>query len=339
MALYALDDLTLEVTHADGEGAEDLAQLLHDVSFVGTEARVETPTLRLSVSPGTSDATLPRTGRQVFRPADFGGVDDGFYGVESRDCFCLTDGASAFCVQAAHRRGDARLAGSFVQKPRLLQRAFWTFGLLKLLRPLGIYGLHAAGLADAADTGVLIVGRSGSGKSTLAIDLLRQGWTYLSDDTVLLRMENDHVKALAFRRDFYVELGDGSASQLNLQLGETIPDALGQLKQRVDMERTFPGQHIRECVPRVLVFPRIVPSANSVLALLRHPEALKSLLEQSGPLLFDRDTMSRHLAVLTRLSRQAACYELRAGRDLHRGSEKLVHLLPEPLTDHGADRH
>ena len=59
----------------------------------------------------------------------------------------------------------------FFPKPTMTQANFWCFGLLKLLRPLGIYSLHAAGLASEAGEGVLLVGPSGSGKSTLAIGL------------------------------------------------------------------------------------------------------------------------------------------------------------------------
>jgi hypothetical protein len=54
----------------------------------------------------------------------------------------------------------------------LLQRNFWAFGLLKLLRPLGFFSLHAAGVVSGHGRGLLINGRPGSGKSTLALGQL-----------------------------------------------------------------------------------------------------------------------------------------------------------------------
>ena len=45
--------------------------------------------------------------------------------------------------------------------------------------------------------------------------------------------------------------------------------------------------------------------------------ALRRLLAGSGPQLFDRATMPRHLEVLKRLIQQSAAYELRAGIDLY----------------------
>ncbi len=140
---------------------------------------------------------LPSTAREVLR-------GDGFRGLQDGDEFYLTDGASVLRLEPRKGRGEARLAPSFFLKPLLLRQNFWVFALLKLLRPSGIYGLHAAGLVAEDGTGVLVVGQSGSGKSTLAIALVRRGWRYLSDDAVLLRSRPEGVEALALRRHFYV---------------------------------------------------------------------------------------------------------------------------------------
>ena len=91
----------------------------------------------------------------------------------------------------------------------------------------------------------------------------------------------------------------------------------GGWKRRVRLEEAYPGQQVAECLPRGLLFPRIVPSAHSTVRPLDHLSALKYLLAQSGPQLFDRHTMAPHLEVLKRLVQQAASYELHAGRDLY----------------------
>jgi hypothetical protein len=57
--------------------------------------------------------------------------------------------------------------------------------------------------------------------------------------------------------------------------------------------------------------------------------ALKVLLVESAPQLFDTKTMARHLEVLKKLLQQSTAYELRAGIDLCRDPAKLVRLLAE----------
>ena len=141
---------------------------------------MQPPTLRLAVRLHTGALRVPSRARLVFRA-------EGFCGLELGDEFYLTDGASLLHLQPMQGQGTAQLAPTFCAQPRVVQRNFWAFGLLKLLRPLGLYSLHAAGVVTADGLGVLIIGASGSGKSTLALGLIRQGWGYLSDDAVLLR--------------------------------------------------------------------------------------------------------------------------------------------------------
>jgi hypothetical protein len=71
---------------------------------------------------------------------------EGFWGVEQGDDFYLTDGASLLHLQTVQGQGTAQLASNFYTQPRVVQGNFWAFGLLKLLRPLGFYSLHAAGV-------------------------------------------------------------------------------------------------------------------------------------------------------------------------------------------------
>ena len=138
---------------------------------------------------------IPPNGREVLRA-------DGFVGFEADDEFYLTDGSSLFHLLPRKGEGYARLAPSFSVKPKLAQTNFWCFGLLKLLRPLGVYSLHAAALAATDGAGLLLIGAPGSGKSTLAIGLIRQGWRYLSDDAVLLRDGWRGIEALPLPEEF-----------------------------------------------------------------------------------------------------------------------------------------
>jgi hypothetical protein len=176
--------------------------------------------------------------------------------------------------------------------------------------------------------GLLVVGASGNGKSTLALGLVRAGWSYLSDDALLLRPTPDGVEALALRQGLYIDAAR-SADYSDLPLGEEVPVTRGRQKRKVAIEEVYPGRHLDRCMPRLLVFPRIMPQNQSELVPLDPVRALKLLLAESAPQLFDTKTMARHLEVLKTLLQQSTAYELRAGIDLCRDPAKLVRLLAE----------
>jgi hypothetical protein len=318
-AWFTCHGMTLEVRQLSPEMPFPLAQLVEGSWWVKTNDRRTQPQLRLTVSQGDNG------------PEDLRGAHpmpglDGFRGLVEADQYYLSDGTSLLRLLPEQGQGHARLATAFFAKPPRLQGAFWTYGLLKLLRPLGAYWLHAAGVVSQEGTSILLVGPSGSGKSTLTIGLIRQGWSYLSDDALLLRRQPEGIAALAWRRHASVDAST-AAAYADLPLGEEAADPRGKPKRRVAIETAYPAQHIASCLPQVLLFPRIVPHASSVVVPLAPPSALKQLLSESGPALFDHSSMPRHLDLLTRLLRQAPPYELRAGLDLYREPGRLSQLL------------
>jgi hypothetical protein len=115
----------------------------------------------------------------------------------------------------------------------------------------------------------------------------------------------------------------------DLPWGEEVPDGSGGCKRRLCIAATYPDQIVSRCVPRVLLLARIVESPHSTARPLDQTYALRQLLTQSGPQLFDRWTMHAHLAMLTRLLEQAASYELQAGRDLYEEPLTLIDLMAE----------
>ena len=319
-ALYALDDLVLEL-HSDEQESEDLGRLLEELSWASIRSSSCKPTLYLSVRPNYGRFRIPENCREVLRTDDFLGFEVG-------DDFFLTDGSSGFHLRPPKGEAYARIAPSFFTKPTLVQANFWCFGLLKLLRQLGIYSLHAAGLASRDGAGLLLVGVSGSGKSTLAIGLIREGWKYLSDDAVLLGQGSQGVEALACRRSFYIDAAR-SHDYSDLSLGEEAPDSNGGRRRKVGINESYPEQYVPRCLPRVVIFPQIKRQDQSTLKPSDSVRALGLLLAQSAPQLFDRSTMASHLEILKGLLQQAETYELNAGRDLYREPAKLVDLIRE----------
>jgi hypothetical protein len=330
-ALYALADFVLEL-QAESPAREGLDHLLKSLSWVRTDDPTCKPSLHLSVKRRNAEVKIPQDCREAFR-------ENGFSGLESGDDFYLTDGSSLFHLRPGSGEGYARLDPSFFKKSALLQANFWCFGLLKLLRPLGIYSLHGAGLATRDGAGLLLVGASGSGKSTLAIGLIRNGWRYLSDDALLLRLVLGKVQALAFRKSFYID-GAACRGYSDLSLGDEEPDTEGGQRRRVGVEEAYPKQHLSQCIPHLVLFPNITSQSQSDLLPMETAKALRALLVESGPQLFDRRTMTGHLELLKRLVRQTATYQLNAGRDLYRDPAKLIGMLQEAQGEMiGADYH
>jgi hypothetical protein len=318
--LYALDNLVLEL-YAEKPTREDLNHLLQELSWVTTPGQNVKPDLQVSVSSNSGEFRIPQNCHEVLQTDDF-------LGFELDDNFFLTDSSSVFHLQPRLGEAYALIAPSFFCKTTTAQANFWCFGLLKLLRPLGIYSLHAAGISTKDREGVLIVGASGSGKSTLAIGLIRAGWSYLSDDAVLLRQRSEVVEAIACRRSFYIDAGR-SADYCDLGLGQEEPDLNGGRRRRLGINEAYPKQYTAQCLPRVVIFPQITGQNQSTLKPIDRVGALKSLLAQSAPQLFDRSTMSGHLKLLKKLLQQSETYELNAGTDLYHQPAKLIDLLRE----------
>jgi hypothetical protein len=162
----------------------------------------------------------------------------------------------------------------------------------------------------------------------LTLGLLRQGWSSVSDDAVLLRRQPEGVVAVVCRKHCYVDVGT-AARDAEPPFGEVASETYGGWKRRVRLDEVSPGQQMVACLPRVLLFARIVSAPQSTVHPLDHVRALKYLLAQSGPQLFDRHTMAPHLEVLKQLMQQTTCYELHAGRDLYQQPGRLGHLLAE----------
>ena len=230
--------------------------------------------------------------------------------------FALSCGASQLHVtpgsaDAPGFLADCFLAPDFGTYSPFEQREFFLLGLLMLLRPFGRYGLHACGL-ERHGTGLLLVGASGSGKTTTSLNLIRQGWRYLSDDAVLLMAQaNNTVQAAAFRQGFsctpetlkHVPKLTGST-----EFGD--PDG----KRVVYLNATF-GSFTPTCTPSLLVFPHLSAGEATSLRPLPAAQSLMRLCQQSAGIMTDTAVSQGQLMLLNTLVSQVRSFELRLGRD------------------------
>jgi len=328
MALYQFDGVLLEVQPDAASARARLPSLLSDLSWTLTTPGRDDRLDRLSLRLHAGAATIPVIAQQTVSTTSFCGfqLDDTFY---------LTDHRSTLRLDATRGEADAHLAESFFDKPLMEQSTFWAFAVARLLRARGRYVLHAAGLASPdGDRGVLVIGPPGSGKSTLTLAALRHGWRYLSDDAVVLRAVEGtasvsgspqraaSVIARGVRKHCYVD-ADAAPRHPEFGFGGEVPDTSGSSRRRVMLEEPFSGCRVDACIPRLLLFPRIVDAERSKFVSLDRVASFGRLLDASCDQLWDHRTMTLHTQVVGALVRQAHVCELRAGRDVFQDASNL----------------
>ena len=191
---------------------------------------------------------------------------------------------------------------SFAELPRLgdpmLGRAA-SFAVCAALRRYGLFDMHSAGVVETGtDNGVLIIGPSGSGKSTLALQLVTSGWSYLSDDELLLSLTAGVVEARGFRSFF------------------AVSEAGARLKQCFDPELVLGSKRTARATPRALLFTHLNGESRSELSRLTQAETMTRLIRACPWATFDKSIASANLELLSALARQARAFDLSAGRDL-----------------------
>ena len=219
---------------------------------------------------------------------------------------CYTDGADFYLVLGKaliHLQNGPPVTVdvSFSELPGardpMLARAT-SFAVCAGLRRFGLFDLHSAGVVDPHDgKGLLIVGPSGSGKSTLAVQLASAGWSYLSDDELLLSLNDGAVEARGFRSFFAMSTGE-------------------QFKHCFEPDSVFATQRTSQVLPGLILFTRLNDESESRLTKLTQTETMTRLIRACPWATYDSAVASANLEVLSALARQAIGFDLAAGRDL-----------------------
>jgi ABC-type molybdenum transport system ATPase subunit/photorepair protein PhrA len=149
-----------------------------------------------------------------------------------------------------------------------------------------------------SDAGVLIIGPSGSGKSTLALQLAQAGWSYLSDDELLLGLRDGAVEARGFRSFFAVRA------------------ASAQLRHCFEPEAVFESRRVQQAFPKSLYFIGLNGESRSNLSKLTQAETMQRLIRACPWATYDTSVAGANLELLSTLARQACGFDLSAGSDL-----------------------
>jgi len=220
---------------------------------------------------------------------------------------CYTDASGLYLelggavVQLVNGR-SVTVNVSFAELPRagnpLVGRAV-SFAVCAALRRYGLFDMHSAGVVETGSgKGVLIIGPSGSGKSTLALQLVTAGWSYLSDDQLLLSLDEGVVEARGFRGFF------------------AVSETGARLKQCFEPEVVLGSKRTVSAVPRALLFTQLNGESRSELNQLTQAETMTRLLRACPWATYDKSIAGANLELLSALARQARGFNLSAGRDL-----------------------
>ncbi|HEY7785312.1 MAG TPA: ATP-binding protein [Pyrinomonadaceae bacterium] len=246
--------------------------------------------------------------------------------------FPLVDGATGFASDIAHQivfadgsvlaADESTIVHLWLPKslesdnPLLAQLV--SHSLSAALRRSGVFELHSGAVTKPATSeSILICGPSGSGKSTLTLQFMATGWSYLSDDVVLLSMEKEKVKATGLRRFFALtrQTIEGSGlPEVSSLVGNGPTNDSG--KRRLDARELFPSGVVEECRPNVIFFPMITADQASWTRELTPAETMSRLIRLCPWSCYDRAVAREFLDVLAKLVKQSVSFDLLAGNDL-----------------------
>jgi len=177
--------------------------------------------------------------------------------------------------------------------------------------------LHNISFALPAGGHLGITGPSGSGKSTLTVQLATAGWSFLTDDVLVLELANARVTAWAMRRSFAIT-SETYASSSFLQNTTSLDYLQNQFadKRQFTPHTTFASNFRDRSVPATLFFSELGNVERSSVTRLTTAETMSRLIRMNPWCCYDRSTASEHLATLSGLASQSTGYSLLAGRDL-----------------------
>ncbi len=243
---------------------------------------------------------------------------------------CFTDGKTSYIdiegsIVSIAKPPDAAIEvwinGSIeIQSPALTRVV--TYALAGALRRRGLFELHSGAVIDPeSGQGVLIIGPSGSGKSTLTVQLAAAGWSFLTDDVLVLGAEGVEVKAWPLRRCFAITAETFAASNFlqahaSLDYMQAQPADKKNDKKQFVPHRVFNSEFREQCIPQKLFFSELARSNRSQVLRLSPGKTMARLIRMNPWSCYDRSTATEHLAVLSALVKQSKGYCLLAGKDL-----------------------
>lgn len=317
---YALHGLNLMVQCKEKASRDECELLFSSLPFEKSE-RLETDThLTLAFTHSNQTAFLPPEGVDPYV------INDAFI-FDSGSSVIITDHFSTLCIEQGSGTGLFSIHPSFHTKTISSKYNFFMIGLIYLFSHQGLYDLHGAALSHHG-TGYLFVGDSKSGKSSIAISLVRKGWNYASDDSLLLKATKNQVDVLSFRKRFYIDPSRVSKYP-ELDVLIAMENYTDETKCFLDLDEVYPDRFQPVISPVFLLFTKITTKQKSAIQPVSKGMAFANILKQSASIFFNRQATNVQADILKKLINQCRCYELHAGRDLYDNPCEILNILPD----------
>lgn len=172
-----------------------------------------------------------------------------------------------------------------------------------------LFILHAACMAKR-EKAVLITGGSGCGKSILSLTLVKNGFKYLADDDVILKLGQKTIECWSMP----------TKPKLKKELFKYFPriktaclsKSIKKGKQSVDIGKVFPDCFKIRAIPKIIIFPEYRRVSKIDIRPLDKQEAVYSLMKEDFTIFKDKyqDIPRRHFALLSRLVNQSKVFRL-----------------------------
>lgn len=218
------------------------------------------------------------------------------------------------------------------------------------------FPLHSGALVTPKGKTVLLCGNSFKGKTTLCLAGLTAGWSILSDDMPLLKINSDKniVEVFSFPRSLRVckdtldefQVLKGKCYSVEefyfvsdeMTMLKRISDSLPQevlkkmkrgQKARISLEQAFPGSLVTESVPTDII---ILSRGNAYVHKEYKPHQVMNNIIAENVMIYrfrnpSFNIYQRFCSVIQRLVKQCKLHELILGANLHENGEKLIQLF------------
>ena len=288
-SFYAVAGRLLFIETFDLQLAQRIERLFAGWQLTPLTFLERNPDIRLSFTTGDRLPEIP-SGMDQFDVAEGGccyTASNEYYLQFERSLLKLQDKNPVFVSVIVSSPSDVELA------------RVTSFAVCAGLRRFGMFELHGAGVVEpSSGAGVLSIGPSGSGKSTLTLQLATAGWSYLSDDELLLSLNHGSVEARGFRRFF------------------ALVDSTSTSKNCFEPADIFTSPRVDKIAPRFVFFTTISGAKHTQWHELTQAETMTRLIRACPWASYDTAVAGPNLELLSRLARQTKGFDLEAGKDL-----------------------
>jgi len=313
---YSLFGITIEIKSNTRKISDPIDSL---INFFVKERKIQNPKIIFTLS--TSKNILGQTVKIKFKGKPLFRFDKMFCYKKEKSYF-FSDGKSLIISQPEKGIAKGYISEETLRSVRFFSHILFYVILAEMLRYHGLYYLHSSGV-EKNTTSILLPGNGGVGKTTLSIAMVRKGFSYLSDDAILLKRTKKGVIAHPIPGDFHLDPSISYNFKELSKIKKAIKYGKGP-KRSFDPALFYPDSFILKSKPNTMIFPQIVKDRESTLIPLSSPQCLAKLIPNSLLVMMDRDIAKEHLETLKILSTQCQAFLLRSGKDLILNPDKVI---------------